>query len=123
MATPQPRNPEEELNQEVHRQERQLHSNLALLNQLFWLCADEALGEKQWQQRSQLILEQIMQTNPMVAKELHQLIDKGDRKEILVYFEREKDELIQTLSEEIQNRKGVDAKINRGKIEKFPSDS
>ncbi|QVL55123.1 MAG: hypothetical protein KFB95_07340 [Simkaniaceae bacterium] len=115
--------PEEDLARHLKQQEGEIHGNLFMLNQLFQLCADASLSEKDLLKQAVPIVEKLSKTNPMVAKEIKEVLATGDLKKIETYFEQEKDALIHTLTTEINEHKGINSRINKESDRTRPSGS
>lgn len=119
----EPISPEENLDREIRKQERDLHSYLFHINQLFLHCCDESLSMDTLYDKCKPILERIRPGNSIVAQEIEELLQNKDREKLLEYFEQEKQQLIQLLGDEIQQCKAIDKRINDTKIERYPTDS
>ena len=105
--------PEEDLARHLKQQEGEIHGNLFMLNQLFQLCSDASLSEKDLLKQAFPILEKLSETNPLVATEIKEVLAIGDMKKIEAYFEQEKESLIHTLTTEIKEHKGISSRINK----------
>ena len=57
--------PEEDLARHLKQQEGEIHGNLFMLNQLFQLCADASLSEKDLLKQAVPIVEKLSKTNPV----------------------------------------------------------
>jgi hypothetical protein len=105
--------PEEDLARHLKQQEGEIHGNLFMLNQLFQICADASLSEKDLLKQACPIVEKLSETNPLVATEIKEVLATGDMKKIEAYFEQEKEALIHTLTTEIKEHKGISSRINK----------
>lgn len=123
MSTPEPLNPEEDLSQELRKQEREIHGNLFMLNKLFTLCCDQSLPLAEVHKRGEPILDKIKETNPQIVKEIEALFIRGDRQALEEYFEHEKQVLIEVLSDEMKHHGEINRKINENKTGELPTDS
>jgi len=123
MSMPEPLNPEEDLSEELRKQQRDIHGNLFMLNQLFTLCCDESLSIPEIYKRAEPILEKIQKINPLIVKEIKAIFIKGNRHELQEYFEQEKQQLIEVLNDEIRQHQEINHKINERKTGDFPTDS
>lgn len=119
----EPITPEEDLDQELHKQERDLHGHLFHINQLFMICCDESLSCEEMYQKCQPTLNKLMKGNPLVAQEVEHLIKSGNRQELMDYFEKEKQQLAQVLGDEMNKHKSVSKQINDQKMDRQPTDS
>ena len=117
------RNPEEDLNEQLQKQEREIHRNLALINELFDLCCSAALTAEEILKKAEPILTKLHQSNPIVASEIREIMGSGDQLKMQAYFEEERVQLIQTLSQELSHHKGVNKLINKEKTDEQPTDS
>lgn len=115
--------PEEDLSHELRKQEQEIHGNLFMLNELFNLCCDATLRIEQIREKSEPIITKLEKSNPIVAKEIREVLAAGDQAKAQAYFEQEKDQLIQTLSNELKQHKGIGTKINHEKSSQYPTDS
>ena len=115
--------PEEDLARHLKQQEGEIHGNLFMLNQLFQLCADTSVSEKDLLKQAIPIVEKLSETNPMVAKEIKEILATGDMKKIEAYFEQEKEALIHTLTTEINEHKGIGSRINKESDKNRPTGS
>lgn len=116
-------NPEEDLSYQLRKQEQEIHGNLFMLNQLFNLCCSAALTVDEIRQKAEPILIKLQKSNPIVAKEIREILGCGDQTKVQAYFEQEKEQLIHTLSIEIQQHKGINRSINKEKTNHQPTDS
>jgi len=119
----EPVSPEEDLDKELRKQERDIHGNLFHLNQLFTICCDESLSMDSLYTKCQPHLEKLKKGNPVVAHEIEALIQGQDRQKLLDYFEQEKQQLTQVLSDEVTKHQAVDKQINDMKTDRHPTDS
>ena len=119
----QPLFPEEDLTAELQKQEHTIHTMLTTLNELEILASNEALSTELLYQQAKPILKRLKSLNGAVAKEIDTLFSAGNREEINHYFEREKQQLIATLSEELKHHQELIQKINQEKNADFPTDS
>lgn len=115
--------PEEDLSFHINNQERELHGNLFILNALFQICSDESLSEKALLKQALPLVDKLAKSNAVVAKEIKEVLSTGNRQQIKAYFEQEKEALLDTLSSEIKEHKGINSHINKKKIEDLPTDS
>lgn len=115
--------PEEDLSHELRKQEQEIHGNLFILNELFNLCCDATLSIEQIREKSEPIIAKLEKSNPIVAKEIREVLAAGDQVKAQTYFEHEKDQLIQTLSDELKQHKGIGTRINNEKNSQHPTDS
>ena len=115
--------PEDDLAHELQKQERELHSNLLIINEIFDLCCDESLSKKELLKKTKPCIDKLSKTNPLVAKEIWEVLESGDREQIFAYFEEEKSTLTDTLANEMKKHQGINAQINREKEWKHPTDS
>ncbi len=115
--------PEDDLARELQKQEREVHSNLLIINEIFDLCCDEALSEKDLLEKAKPCIDKLSKTNPIVAEEIGEVLKTGDREKILTYFEEEKSTLTDTLANEIKKHKGLNLQINRERDWEHPTDS
>ena len=99
--------PKESLSGHLKQQEGKVQGNLFMLNQLFQLCSDKSLSEKDLQKQAVPIVEKLSKTHPIVATEIQEVLATGDIKKIEMYFEQEKDSLIHTLTTEIKDSLGL----------------
>ena len=105
--------PEEDLTRHLKQQEREIHGNLFILNQLFQFCADGSLSEKDLLKQATPIIEKLSDTNPLVATEIKEVLTTGDMKKIEAYFEQAKEALTHTLITEIKGHKEINSRINK----------
>lgn len=115
--------PEEDLSRHLNQHEHELHGNLFMMNQLFQLYSDSSKEEKSRLKEAMPIVDKLAESNPIVAKEIKEVLATGDIKKIEAYFQEETETLIQTLSSEIQEHKGINNRINKETIEDQPTDS
>ena len=106
-------NPEEDLSKQLQEQEREIHNNLAMLNELYTLCCSATLTIQELRQKAKPILNKLQKSNPIVANEIRELLGSGDQMKVQAYFEQEQAQLIQTLSDELHQHKGINSKINK----------
>ena len=115
--------PEEDLDEHLQKQEREIHSNLFLLNQLLTLLSKENLSTSDLLAQSKPIINKFKETNPLIAKELENIFASQNRKKIQKYCENEKLQLTELLNDEITKHKEINRQINKEKTEDFPTDS
>jgi len=115
--------PEEDLSHQLRKQEQEIHSNLFLINKLFTLCCDAALTAEAMREKAEPLLEKLQKSNPIVAKEIREIIGSGDQMKVQAYFEEEMDQLTQTLSDELRQHKGINTRINKEKQDQRPTES
>jgi hypothetical protein len=119
----EPVSPEEDLNQELKREEREIHKNLYLLHQIYEVIATETIPAEHLEEHVKVWMKELRKLNPEIAKEIDLLLASQDRKKMIAYFEKEKMILTQLLSDELKEHKQINRKVNDSKIEKFPTDS
>ena len=115
--------PEEDLSHQFQQQEYALHGNLFMLNQLFKICSHTSLSVDDVMKQASHILQEFSKTNPAVAKELHEVLETGDKSKINEYFTKEKDAIIETLTTEMQQNKSYQEYMNRKLEDEKPTDS
>jgi uncharacterized membrane protein YgaE (UPF0421/DUF939 family) len=113
----EPLNPEEDLTQQLSKQEREIHSNLSMLNELYHLCCSATLTIEELRQKAMPILNKLQKSNPLVANEIRELLGSGDQMKVQAYFEKEQAQLIQTLSDELRQHQEINTKINKEKMD------
>lgn len=119
----EPINPEEDLNQELNREAREIHKNLFLLHQVYEVIATDTVPTEHLEEHVKTWMKELRKLNPEIAKEIDLLLASQDRKKLLAYFEKEKMILTQLLSDELKQHRQINQTINEKKIEKFPTDS
>ncbi|MCB1110362.1 MAG: hypothetical protein KDK64_05225 [Chlamydiia bacterium] len=115
--------PENDLARHLKNQEQNIHGNLFMLNQLFQIYCDDSLDEKKRLKQAIPLVDKLAESNPIVAKEIKDVLATGDPKKIEAYFKEEQDALIQTLTTEIQQHQDINKRINKENIEDQPTDS
>jgi len=110
-------NPEEDLSKQLSKQEREIHSNLSMLNELYNLCCSATLTIEELRQKAMPILNKLQKSNPLVTNEIRDLLGSGDQIKVQAYFEQEQAQLIQTLSDELRQHKGINKQINKEKTD------
>ena len=114
---------EDDLSHQLRKQEQEIHANLFMLNELFTLCCSAGLTVEEIRQKADPILEKLQKSNPLVANEIRGVLGSGDQMKMQAYFEQEKELLIQTLSDELTQHKGISTRLNREKSDQEPTDS
>ncbi len=119
----QPLFPEEDLSKHLQQEERSIHMTLKALSELEVLAKDNNLSLQELQKQAAPSLEKLKLLNGAVAREIQSLFTKGNHIEMEHYFEREKQQLIAALNDELTHHRELIKKINREKNADFPTDS
>ncbi|MCB1084759.1 MAG: hypothetical protein KDK60_01505 [Chlamydiia bacterium] len=113
--------PEKDLSHHLHNQEEEVHNNLFIINKLYKLCNNNSLSEVELVEKARPLIESLGKTNPIVAKELYEVLKSGDLEKINGYFKAEKAKLAEDLQREIKEHKGINQKINRETNDEHPT--
>ncbi|MEM8728223.1 MAG: hypothetical protein AAGE99_05970 [Chlamydiota bacterium] len=81
--------PESKLTKKFQSQAARLKDNLSTLNDLFQLCCDSSLSEKELLKKASPLVEKLAANNPDVAKELKEVLVSGDQEKIKAFFDQD----------------------------------